>query len=88
MSEQALNITEWDQVKQAFKNHFEPENVKVEENSVEYVRTGEHLRIEKDGTVSGAMPLHDSEFSGVEKIVFRDSEVELKSDEFSYTFRR
>lgn len=89
MSEQTLNLeTEWEKIKEAFKDHFSPENVEIEGEVIEYSRNGEHLKIWRNGEVSGAMPLHENEYSEVTEIIFRDSEIELKSDNFSYIFRR
>lgn len=89
MSEQTLNLeNEWRKVQEAFKDHFGSENVEIKEKMVGYSRNGEHLKIWKNGEVSGAMPLHENEFSIVDLIIFRDSEIEVKSDNSSYTFRR
>ncbi|MFO7793686.1 MAG: hypothetical protein R6V35_01805 [Candidatus Nanohaloarchaea archaeon] len=89
MSQQTLNLeTEWKEVQEAFKGHFKSENVEIGDEMIEYSRNGEYLKIQRDGEVSGAMPLHENEFSKVDQIIFRDSEIEVKSDNFSYTFRR
>ena len=89
MSEQALSLqSEWKEVQQAFKDHFGSENVEIKEKMVEYSRDGEYLKIWKNGEVSGAMPLHENEFYKVDQVIFRDSEIEVKSDNSSYTFRR
>ena len=89
MSEQVLSLqSEWKEVQQAFKDHFGSENVEIKEKMIGYSRNGEHLKIWRKGEVSGAMPLHENEFSNVDQIILRDSEIELKSENFSYTFRR
>ena len=89
MSEQAFNLqSKWKELQQAFKNHFGSDNVEIKEKMVEYSRNGEHLKIWKKGKVSGAMPLHENEFCKADQIIFRDSEIEVKSENFSYTFRR
>jgi hypothetical protein len=88
MSEQALNLDNWAEVKQAFRDHFSPENIEVNSDIVRYSRGSESLKVGKDGEVSGAMPLHEASFSGVKEILFRDSEIELKSGKESYVFRR
>ena len=88
MSEQALSLDNWEEVKQAFKDHFSPENVEVNGDVVKYSKGSESLKVGKDGEVSGAMPLHEASLSGVKEILFRDSEIELKSGKESYVFRR
>ena len=88
MSEQALTLDNWEEVKQAFKDHFNPENVKVKSDMVKYSKGSESLKVGTDGEVSGAMPLHEASLSGVKEIVFRGSEIELKSGQESYVFRR
>ena len=89
MSEQSLNLTEdWEKVREAFKNHFNSENVEIRDEMMRYSRSGEGLKIRKNGEISGSMPLHENSLSQVEKIVFRDSEIEFKSDVGSYAFRR
>ena len=88
MSEQALSLDNWEKVKQAFRDHFNPENVEVNSDIVKYSKESESLKVGKDGEVSGAMPLHEASFSGVKEIVFRDTEIELKSGKESYVFRR
>ena len=88
MSEQALSLDNWEEMKQAFRNYFKPENVEVSGGVVEYSKGRESLKVGKDGEVSGAMPLHEASLSEVKKIVFRDSEIELKSGKESYVFRR
>lgn len=89
MSEQALNLqSEWKKIQEVFKDHFSSKNVEIEDGVIGYSRDGEYLKIWKNGEVSGAMPLHENEFSNVDRIIFRDSEIELKSENFSYIFRR
>ena len=88
MSEQILSLDNWDEVKQAFRDHFNPENVEMLNDAVKYSSGSEFLEVGKDGEVSGAMPLHEADLSSVREIVFRDSEIELKSGKESYVFRR
>jgi hypothetical protein len=89
MSEQSLNLTEdWEKVREAFKNDFKSENVEIRDEMMRYSRSGEGLKIRKNGEISGSMPLHQSKLTQVEEIVFRDSEIEFKSDVGSYAFRR
>jgi len=89
MSEQSLNLTEdWKKVREAFKNDFKSENVEIRDEMMRYSRSGEGLKIRKNGEISGSMPLHQSKLTQVEEIVFRDSEIEFKSDVGSYAFRR
>ena len=89
MSEQTLNLeTEWKEVQEAFKDHFNAENVETDDEMVKYSREGDYLKICRNGEVSGAMPLHENEFSEVTEVIFRNSEIELKSGNFSYIFRR
>lgn len=89
MSEQTLNLqSEWEKIQESFKYHFRPENVEIKDEMVEYSKNREHLKIWRNGEVSGAMLLHKNESSSVEEIIFRDSEIEVKSEDFSYTFRR
>ncbi len=89
MSEQNLNLeNDWEEIKQAFRNHFIPEKLEIDEEKIKYSKSGEHLIIEKNGDVSGAMPLHETTISDAKEIIFRDSEIELRSDDFSYKFRR
>lgn len=89
MSRQTLNLQDdWEEIKEAFRDHFSSENVEISEDMIKYSRNGEHLKIENNGEVSGAMPLHEASFSGVKEITFKQSGIELKSNEFSYSFRR
>lgn len=88
MSEQALSLDEWSKVREAFRNHFNDQNIEVQDEKCRYSRNGEHLAIQKDGEVSGAMPLHENKFSQAEKVIFRDSEIEIKSENSAYKFRR
>jgi predicted RNA binding protein with dsRBD fold (UPF0201 family) len=89
MSEQSLNLTEdWKKVREAFKNDFKSENVEIRDEMMRYSRSGEGLKIRKNGEISGSMPIHQSKLTQVEEIVFRDSEIEFKSDVGSYAFRR
>ena len=89
MSEQSLNLIEdWEKVREAFKNHFNSENVEIRDEMMKYSRSGEGLKIRKNGEISGSMPLHQSKLTHVEEIVLRDSKIEFKSDAGSYTFRR
>jgi hypothetical protein len=89
MSEQSLNLTEdWEKVREAFKNHFNSENVEIRDEMMRYSRSGEGLKIRKNGEISGSMPLHQSKLTQVEEIVFRDSEIEFKSDVGIYAFRK
>lgn len=53
-----------------------------------YSKNGEKLIIHEDGKISGVMPLHENRLSGVDKITFKDSEVELESNTGTYVFRR
>jgi len=89
MSEQTLNLNEdWEKVKEAFRDHFKSENIKISDEVLTYSKNGEELKITEDGKTSGVMPLHQNWLSGVEKITFRDSEVELESNTGTYVFRR
>jgi hypothetical protein len=88
MSEQALSLDNWEEVKQVFRDHFKPESVEVNNDTIKYSKGSEFLKVGKDGEVSGAMPLHETSLSGVKEIVFRDSEIEFKSGKESYVFRR
>ena len=50
MSEQTLNLeTEWEEIQNAFKNHFMSNNVEIEDEIIEYSKNGEHLKIWKNG---------------------------------------
>jgi uncharacterized protein YydD (DUF2326 family) len=88
MSEQTLNLSEWQKVRKAFKDHFNSENIEIRDEIIKYFRKGEGLIIRKEGEISGSMPLHENDLSQVEEIVFRDSEIEIKSDSLNYIFRR
>ncbi len=89
MSKQALNLNEdWEKVKEAFRDHFKSENTEIHEQVLTYSKNGEELKITEDGKTSGVMPLHQNRLSGVDKITFRDSEVELESNTGTYVFRR
>lgn len=89
MSEQALNLkNDWEKVREKFKNHFRNQNIEIDQNSCEYSRGGEKLSVHKDGKVRGSMPLHNNKFSKAKEIIFREEEIELKADNFSYIFRR
>jgi hypothetical protein len=89
MSQQILNLqSEWEEIKEAFEDHFKLENLEIGDEMIKYSRNGEYLKIWRSGDVSGAMPLHENQFSKVNEVVFRDSEVEVRSDGFSYIFRR
>jgi hypothetical protein len=89
MSEQVLNLkNDWEKVKERFRSHFSQDNIEVTRDRCKYSGSGETLVINRDGSLSGYMPLHQSKFSDAEEIVFRDDEVELSSESFSYIFRR
>ena len=79
MSKQSLNLTEeWQEIREAFKNHFNSENVEIEDEIIKYCGNREGLKIWKDVEISGSMPLHQNKLTQVEEIVFRDSEIQFK----------
>jgi|GEM_PF-1535254 len=89
MSEQTLNLDrEWSEVIEAFRDHFRSKNLEIKEDMIKYSRNGEYLILNRDGELSGAMPLHENSFSQVEEVTFSDSEIKFKSDNFSYIYRR
>lgn len=91
MSEQNLNLNlrdDWEEIKEKFRDHFGERNIEIEREKIKYNRSGEHLEIKSSGEVSGAMPLHETEFSDAKKIDFRDSSIKISGDKKSYIFRR
>jgi len=89
MSEQTLSLpNDWEQLKKAFRTHFRVENLEIDENMINYSGSGEHLEINRDGTVSGGMPLHENKMENVKKIQISDSEIKIISETAEYTFRR
>ena len=88
MSKQTLSLDKWDKIKKAFRDHFDSKNVEIDNDMFEYSRGSEILRIEKEGDISGAMPLHEVNLSKAKEIVFASSGVELKTEEDSYVFKR
>jgi len=89
MSEQTLSLQDdWEQLKKAFRTHFRDKNLEIDENMINYSDSGEHLEINRDGTVSGGMPLHKNKMENVKKIQISDSEIKIISETTEYTFRR
>jgi len=89
MSKQSLSLqNDWNQIKEAFRTHFNDKNIEIDEKVINYSGTGEHLEIHRDGTVSGGMPLHESQMRNVEEIKILDSEIKIKSETTEYTFKR
>ena len=89
MSEQTLNLDKnWNKIIQNFRDHFKSRNLEIKEEIIKYSKNGEYLILNRDGGLSGAMPLHENNFSQVKEVTFRDSEIEFKSDNFTYIYRR
>ena len=89
MSTQTLNLEdEWHEIKEEFRNHFKYSNVEIEKQIIRYSRSGEHLEIGKDGSVSAGMPLHENEIQKVKRIQITDSEIKIYSENSEYIFRR
>lgn len=79
---------DWMELKQSFQKRFDEENLEINDQQIEYQRSGEHLRMSRDGKVSGGMPLHSNEIENAEKIKVSDSEIEVISKNSHYSFKR
>lgn len=89
MSTQALSLdSDWDEIREKFREHFREENLEIEDSEITYSRGGEQLRIHKNGEVSGKMPLHSNQIKDAEKIEITGSEIKIHSENSEYVFRR
>lgn len=89
MSKQIFSLkNDWKQLKKEFSNHFKKENVEKNEKRIRYEKSGEHLQISKNGSVSGKMPLHSNKIENVSEVELSESEIKVISEDSSYIFRR
>lgn len=89
MSRQILSLQDdWEEVRERFRDHFDPENLEIGDEKVKYSSSGEHLEIRRDGELSAGMPLHSNEMENADRIEISESEVKVFSRDGKYAFRR
>ena len=88
MSRQLLDLNkDWSKIKEKFREHFQVRNINITDNQLKYEKSGEKLVIDRNGEVTGSMPLHESELKASE-VIFRENEIKLISDDSKYVYRR
>ncbi|MFB6203264.1 MAG: hypothetical protein ABEK01_02125 [Candidatus Nanohaloarchaea archaeon] len=82
-----MNEDRWEDLKDRFRDHFRSSAVTAGEGFIEFESDVSRLKVGRDGSVNGDMPLHS--FSGFyESVEFGEDEVRFLESGRKYVFRK